>query len=175
MFVNDDPFTKSEKIQDCIKTHDRVFFIDFGVSIDATALQKVIDTNDNYDVVVFPGVTEGIDWSMFTENVKRKSTEPVSQMGLHFDTDVGGCIDGDMYTVKSTTAKVWVMMTKSIHKKIKDRRTGTFKIAPKLATMFEKFKESGAKIVAYTAAEVTSTYTHECFGNILNSSGIKST
>jgi len=175
IFVNDDPFLKSEKIQDCIKSHDRILFIDFGVSIDADALIKALEPNDNYDIIVFPGVKEGIDWGMFTEKVKRASTEPVSQMGLHFDTVVGGSIDGDMYTVKSTNPKAWVMMNKTTLKKIKDRRTSNFKIAPKSSAMFEKFKESGVKIVAYTAAEVTSTYTHECFGNILNSTGIKST
>ena len=174
MFVNDDPFLKSEKIQNCIKTYDRILFIDFGVSIDANALTNVLEPNDNYDIVVFPGVKEGIDWNMFAEKVKCASTEPVSQMGLHFDTTVGGSIDGDMYTVKSTDPKAWVMMTKNTLKKIKDRRTSSFKIAPKSSVMFEKFKESGVKIVAYTAAEVTSTYTHECFGNILNSTGIKS-
>jgi hypothetical protein len=175
ILVNDDPFTKSEKIQNCIKTHDRILFIDFGVSVDVDALRTVFDANDKYDVIVYPGVKEGIDWEMFTKGVRSKSSEPVSQMGLHFDTDVGGRIDGDMYTVKSTCPKAWVMMTKSVHKKIKDRRTGLFKIAPKLDSMFDKFKELGVKIVANTAAEVTSIYTHECFGNIINSTGIKST
>ena len=175
VFVNDDPFAKSEKIQQYMKTHDRIFFIDFGVCVDADALQKVVDVNDNYDVIVFPGVKEGVDWDMFKTKVKQGSSEPVSQMGLHFDTEVGACIDGDMYNVRSTTPKIWVMMNKNVQKKIRDRRTGTVKIPPKSSLMFEKFKESGVKIVAYTSAEVTSTYTHECFGNILNSSGIKST
>ena len=175
VFVNDDPFSRAEKIHECLKTHDRILFIDFGVSIDANALGKVVDTNDKYDMIIFPGVKEGIDWDMFAKKVKSKTSEPTNQIGLHFDTTVGAHIHDDMYTVTSTDPKAWVMMNKSIIKKIKDRRTGNIKIQPKSSTMFEKFKESGVKIVAYTAAEVTSTYTHECFGNIINSSGIKST
>lgn len=175
VFVNDDPFSKAEKIHECLKTHDRILFVDFGVSIDTNALGKVVDTNDKYDMIIFPGVKEGIDWDMFTKKVKSQTSEPINQIGLHFDTTVGAHIHDDMYTVTSTDPKAWVMMNKSIIKKIKDRRTGNIKIPPKSSTMFEKFKESGVKIVAYTAAEVTSTYTHECFGNIINSSGIKST
>ena len=32
-FVNDDPYDKSESIEKFIKTHDRIFFIDFGVHL----------------------------------------------------------------------------------------------------------------------------------------------
>ena len=66
------------------------------------------------------------------------------------------------------------MMCKPTLKRVKCRRTGDVKIYPKSEKMFDKFRENGVKIVAYTAANIVITYTHECLGNILNSAGIKS-
>lgn len=174
-FVNDDTFKKSEMIQTCMGTHDRVFFIDFGVGLDDQTLAKVVDPNIHGDVMVFPGAKEGINWDMFKQKVNDESTEPVEQMGLEFDTNVGSCIDGDIYKVDTTEAKTWVLASKPVLKKMRDKRTGKYKIPPKFDVMFEKFKEFGVKISAYVGAQVTNTYTHECFGNILNSSGVKST
>jgi len=39
--------------------------------------------------------------------------------------------------------------------------------------MFEKFKESGTRIYAFSASKLTLTYTHECISNILNAAGVK--
>jgi len=172
-FVDDNPYAKSECIEKFIKTHDRIFFIDFGVNLDDNALSIVFDTNDKFHIVVFPTVNAGIDWDMFKDKVISGSTEPTNQMGLTFDTDVSTCIQEDFYNVKSTQAKTWVMMCKPTLRNLKCKRSGNFKIHPKLETMFIKFKESGVKIVAYTAAKTLITHQHECVGNILNSAGIK--
>ena len=42
VFVNDDPYEKCEIIQKYIKTHDRIFFIDFGIAVDDLSLSKCL-------------------------------------------------------------------------------------------------------------------------------------
>ena len=174
LFVDDDPFEKADMIYKYLKTHDRIFFVDFGISVDDDSLDKVFDKHDGIGCMVFPGVTEGIDWDMFKEKIKNGTKEPVEQMGLHFDTDVGTKVYGDVYTVKETSAKAWVMMNKSVTKNLKDRKNGSFKIHPRMKTMFMKFQEAGIKIHAYTASKLVMTYSHECISNILNAAGVKS-
>jgi hypothetical protein len=174
-FVNDDPYEKSEAIHKFMKTHDRIFFVDFGIHVDEASLNTVLAKNEGYGAVVFPGVKEGIDWDMFKKKVHEKSTEPIEQMGLTFDTEVLAKVAEDIHTVKTSGAKSWVLMTKPVLRSIRDKRTGTYKIHPKLDVMFAKFKEHGVRVVAFTAAKLVNTYTHECVGNIVNSSGVKAT
>jgi len=169
-YVDDDSFKKAEIIQQYAKTHERIFFIDFGISADDESIDKVLGDLDGFGVLVFPGVKEGVDWELFKSKVKGGSEEPISQMGLHFDTTVGNKISDNIHVVTSTEAKCWVMNTKNLIKNIKDKK-GNWKIYPK---MFEKFKEQGVKIYAFTAAKLTMTYPHECISNILNAAGVKS-
>jgi len=175
MFVNDDPFEKSDKIHGCMKTHDRIFFIDFGIQVDDVSMKCVLDKNEGQGVVVFPGVREGIDWAMFKTKVLAESKEPTEQLCLSIDTEVGTKIAENLWTVKSTGARSWVLMCKPVLKSIRDKRTGTYKIHPKLDTMFHVFKEHGVRLVAFTAAKLVQTYSHECIGNIVNSMGVKAT
>jgi hypothetical protein len=169
-YVDDDPFKKAEIIQQYAKTHDRIFFVDFGISADDESIDKVLGDLNGFGVLVFPGVKEGVDWNLFKSKVRSDSEEPITQMGLHFDTEVGNKISDNIHTVTSTEARCWVMNTKNLIKNIKDKR-GNWKIYPK---MFEKFKEQGVKIYAFTAAKLTMNYTHECISNILNAAGVKS-
>jgi len=120
--------------------------------------------------MVFPGVKEGVDWDLFRDKINENSTEPIEQMGLHFDTDVGKKISEDIYSVVSTDARVWFTNCKSVIKSIKDKKTGNWSIHPKI---LEKFKEKGVKLYAFTASKLTMTYTHECVSNILNAAGVK--
>ena len=175
VFVDDDPYEKSETIHRFMKTHDRIFFVDFGIHVDDASMQMVLAKNEGYGAVVFPGVKEGIDWGAFKKKVRDGSTEPVEQMGLEFDTEVVAKVAENIHTVKTSGAKSWVLMCKSVLKSIKDKRTGTYKIHPKLDVMFAKFKEHGVRVVAFTAAKLVQTYSHECIGNIVNSSGVKAT
>jgi len=169
-YVDDDSFKKAEIIQQYAKTHDRIFFIDFGISADDESIDKVLGDLDGFGVLVFPGVKEGVDWNLFKSKVRSECKEPITQMGLHFDTEVGNKISDNIHVVTSTEAKCWVMNTKNLIKNIKDKK-GNWKIYPK---MFEKFKEQGVKIYAFTSAKLTMTYTHECISNILNAAGVKS-
>lgn len=175
VFTDEDPYAKSETIHTFMKTHDRIFFIDFGIHVDDESMKMIIGKNEGYGVLVFPGVKEGINWTMFKEKILAESTEPTEQMGLDFDTEVVAKVAENIYTIKTTSAKSWVLMSKNVLKQIKDKRTGTYKIHPKLDVMFSKFKEHGVRIVAFTAAKLIQTYSHECIGNIINSNGVKAT
>ena len=174
IFVNEDPYEKSEMIQSKMKICDRILFIDYGISVDDDSLKKCFEQYEGVGVLVFPGVKEGIDWEMFKDKVKNDVKEPIQQMGMHFDTSVGRKITEDIYVVDETSSKCWVMMTKNVLKHVKDKKSGSFKIYPKMTTMFSKLRESGVKIHAYVEAKLTMTYAHECLSNILHSSGIKS-
>lgn len=170
MYVNDDPYEKAETVQQYMKSHDRIIFVDFGIGIDDLSLDQCFETHEGVGCLVFPAVKEGIDWEMFKTKVKDGSSEPVEQMGLYFDTNVGKKISDDIYNVTSTEARAWVMNTKNVVKNIKDKKTGNWKIYPK---MFDKFREQHVRIYAFTAAKLTMTYTHECVSNILNAAGVK--
>ena len=65
-------------------------------------------------------------------------------------------------------------MSKNVIKHIKDKKSSSYKIFPKMETMFSKFQESGVKIVAYPKSKLIMTYNHECVSNILNAAGVKS-
>jgi len=168
-YVDDDPFKKADIIQQYAKTHERIFFVDFGINVDEESIDRVLSDLSGFGVLVFPGVKEGVDWNLFKTKVRSDCKEPISQMGLHFDTEVGKEISENIHLVTSTEAKCWVMNTKNLIKNIKDKK-GNWKIYPK---MFEKFKDQGVKIYAFTAAKLTMTYTHECISNILNAAGVK--
>ena len=174
-FVNDDPFEKAEMIQSCMKDYDRVLFVDFGIQMDDASIAHIFSPMDGVGVLVYPGVTEGIDWEMFKDKIKSESNEPIAQMGLYFDTDVSKEISDDIYQVKATKARCWIMNSKNVAKTIKDKKTGSYKIYPKMDSMFEKFKQHGVKINAFVGAKLTATYGHECIANILNTAGVQAT
>lgn len=169
LYVNDDPFEKIEMFQKCLSKCDRLFFIDFGIGVDDASLKQIFENHEGIGVLVFPGVKEGIDWELFKTKVKEGSNEPVSQMGLNFDTQVGRKISEDIYSVTTTEAKSWVMFSKNVMKNAKDKK-GNFNLHVK---MFDKLKECGVKIYAFTASKLTITYPHECISNILGAAGVK--
>lgn len=168
VYVDDDPYKKSELVEKYMKTHDRIFFIDFGIGVDDDSLDQVLESHEGVGCLVFPGVKEGIDWEMFKKKIQNDSSEPVSQMGLHFDTVVGSAVSKDIRKVESTSAKVWIMNTKNVTKTL--HKSKDSKISPK---MFEKFIRQNVRVYAFTAAKLTIIYTHECVSNILNAANVK--
>lgn len=168
IYVNDDPYEKANAIQICMKKCDKLFFIDFGVGVDDDSLNHIFEMHDNVGCVVFPGVKEGINWDQFKSKLKTGSTEPVTQIGLEFDTEVGKKITENVYHVNKTDARAWIMNTKNVLKSL--QKAKDTKIHPK---MFEKFLQQGVRVFAFTAAKLTMTYTHECVSNILNAAGVK--
>lgn len=167
MFCNDDPFLKAETIQKLMKNYDRIFYIDFGINIDSDSMDQLFETYEGCGVLVFPAAKEGIDWGMFKSKVLANSSEPVYQMGLHFDTDVGAVVKGDVYQVTNTTSRCWVMNCKNVKKKMGDTKILNYE------KMFEKMKNYGVKVYAWTKAIVISTYAHECISNIMNAAGVR--
>lgn len=167
-YVDDEPFQKADMVQKYMKTHDRIIFIDFGISMDDATIAQCFEPHEHVGCLVFPGVKEGVDWELFKSKIKSESTEPIEQMGLNFDTEIGMKISDDIYRVKSTEAKAWMMNTKNVMKTLK--KSGGIKV---YAKMFEKFLEQDVRIYAFTASKLTMTYTHECVSNILNAAGVK--
>jgi hypothetical protein len=165
LYVNDDSFEKVDAIKKCLARCDRLFYVDFGINVDDESIKQLFQPHEGIGVLVFPGVKDGVDWGIFRHKVKEGSNEPVSQMGLNFDTDVGQKISTDIYKVNKTEARAWVMFSKNTLKKCKKFSA---------SNMFDTMLEQGVKIFAFTAAKLTMTYTHECISNILNAAGVKS-
>jgi len=174
MFCPDDPYAKADTIQKILKERkdlDRLLFIDYGVHMDEASLRETVMSNyEGCGMLCFPGAVEGIDWEQFTRAVKDDTDEPNTQKGLNFDTEIGPRkIAENVYSVKQTAARAWMMHVKNVRKKLVDKP-----IAPGLK-MFERLRDSGVKIYAYTDAKLTMTYTHEAMSNILNAAGVKVT
>ena len=165
LYVNDDPFEKSEMIKKCLSKCDRLFFIDFGINVDEESIKELFKPHDGVGVLVFPGVKDGIDWGLFKHKVREGSEEPVSQMGLNFDTEVGQKVSKDIYKVKNTEARAWVMFSKNTLKKCKKFTA---------SNMLNNLRDEDVKIYAFTASKLIMTYTHECVSNILSAAGVKS-
>ena len=176
-FVTDDPYAKAKAIENHMKICDRILFVDFGISMDENSIAEVIKPHEDIGCLVFPGVVEGIDWDLFKDKVLKDVDEPKHQMGLNFDTNVDEEISKDIYTVKNTSARAWIMNCASVTETLKnpknDRKFGVNMIPPRMDMMFLKFRENGIKIHAFTAAKLTMTYGHECISNILNAAGVK--
>lgn len=167
MFCNDDPFLKAETLQKLVKNYDRVFYIDFGINLDGDSMDQLFENYEGCGVLVFPAAREGIDWAMFKQKVLADSKEPVHQMGLHFDTNVDTQIKGDLYNVTTTTSRCWVMNCRVVKKKMGDTKILNYD------KMFEKMKNYGVKVYAWTSANVIATYAHECISNIMNAAGVR--
>lgn len=171
-FIKDDPFEKSSAISRKLKTCDRILFIDYAIQIDRETIPKIFEKVEGWNCLVFPCVTEGINWSQFKTKVKSGSTEPIEQMGLEFDTEVGAKISDGIYKVKKTNPKCWVMETKSVLKLMKEKKGEGLKLPSKNDELFEKMLQKNVKIAAYTKANIQTIFSHECLGNILNASGV---
>ena len=117
VFVRDDPFEKYDILMKKLKHCDRLLWIEYSLFVDEASLIKMIDPfPKGYQCMVLPCVTEGINWDMFKKKICDGSTEPESQMGLDFDTEVGQKISDDVYTVTKTTPKAWALDAKQVFK-----------------------------------------------------------
>ena len=169
LYVNDNPFDVVEMIQKTLTKCDRIFFVDFGIGVDEESIKQIFKDHEGIGALVFPGVKDGIDWGLFKHKVREGSEEPVSQMGINFDTEVDRKISTDIYTVTNTNARSYVLFTKNIMKNARDKK-GNVNLHVR---MFEKLREQKVKIHAFTASKLIMTYTHECVSNILNAAGVK--
>ena len=172
-FINDDPSEISKCITHALKKTGKIFFIDYGTAVSADSLTPLLsDLPDGGNMIVAPVVKEGIDWDMFKDKIKSNSTEPIHQMGLTFDTVVTKKVADGIWKTNKTNPKIWVMNTKPVLKKLKDKN-GKYTIPKTKEGFYDLLISKGVKILVATKAETTTQFQHECISNILNSSGIK--
>jgi hypothetical protein len=170
LYTDNNLHEKANALSRAFKESDRVVYLDYSVSVDNESLDVLLDPYPpSFSGVVLPAVSEGVDWALFKKKTAAGSTEPSSQMGLSFDTEVDKPIKNtDMWTIKKTNPKVWALDSKSVIKTLRVRKGDGFKVPLDQSDMFTKIKAC-----AYTKAKVTLTYTHECLGNILECAGVK--
>lgn len=166
-FVED---TKS--LQRLIRQGERVLWVNYGCCLDNGSFEQIFETVPGRDVLVFPTVKEGIDWNQFRKAVKNDSEEPMHQMGLHFDTDIGSKVSDGVWTVTKSAPQVFVLDGKAVCKKMKTTKGEGLKLPRDIDQIFERMIDSGVKIHAWTKANVLVHYTHECLGNILEATGV---
>lgn len=156
-----------------IKSGERIFWMDYGTNLNNEELHRVVSPFENgVSVIVFPSVKEGINWDMFAKKTREGSSEPASQRGLAFDTEVSKKISDGLYECTKTSARVWAMDAKPVDKKLRGGKTPVSLPLHDNQVMFDCLRAQGIKIGAATRANVVCHYVHECFGNILESSGV---
>jgi hypothetical protein len=166
--------TDKTSLPKIIKTGERIMWLDYGTNIDEASIIKAIEPFEKgVQILVFPAVKEGIDWDRFVKRTRDGSTEPVHQRGLGFDTEVGKKIVDNIYDVTSTSARVWAMDAKPVDKKLRQGKVPINLPLNDDGEMFKTLINNGIKVGAFTTADVVCHYIHECFGNILEMSGIK--
>lgn len=151
-----------------MKSGERIVWFDYGTNLDQASVPRLLAPMDkDVKVIVFPAVIEGVDWDMFRKKTEAGSTEPIYQRALNFDTDVEKKITGtDLYDVTKTDARVWVMDSKPIDKKLRGQTFDSYE------NLFSKIKAAGIRVAAYAEAVVVRHFTHECHGNILEMPGV---
>ena len=158
-----------------VKTGERIVWFDYGTNLDNDSIPRIFAPMEkDVRVLVFPAVTEGVDWNMFKKKTLDGSKEPIHQRGLNFDTDVSKKITGtDLWDVNNTSARVWVMESNPIHKKLKSLSKNVS--CESYEGLFQQVKSLGIRIAALPSAVVVRHFTHECLGNILESPGVHMT
>ena len=155
-----------------VKTGERILWFDYGTNLDQDSIPRVLSPMEkDIRVIVFPSVVEGVDWDMFRKKTVEGSTEPIHQRALTFDTDVAKKVVGtDLYDVVKTSARVWVMDSKPIEKKLKSVQKNLS--CDSYENMFAQLKSNNIRVVALPSATVIRHFTHKCLGNILEMPGV---
>jgi hypothetical protein len=155
-----------------VKSGERIVWFDYGTNLDADTIPRVFSPMEkDIRVVVFPSVVEGVDWDMFKKKTLASSTEPIHQRALNFDTDVTKKVVGtDLYDVEKTSARVWVMDSKPIDKKLKSIQKNLS--CDSYESLFAQLKANNLRITALPSALVIRHFTHKCLGNILEMPGV---
>ena len=157
-----------------LKTGERIIWFDYGTNLDEHTLRQLMEPFEkDVRVLVCPSVREGINWDMFRKKTLAGSTEPASQRGLAFDTEVGKKLEDGLYEVTATSARVWAMDSKPIDKKLRGEKVQVKLPTETYEAMFETIQRLGIKVAAATKASVVCHYTHECVGNILETPGVR--
>lgn len=168
-FVDDNETDKVNVLKNGLKNSDRFMWVDYGVGISQDTLQSVFLKIPNcVDGLVFPApVKDVINWDTFENEVKKNTNEPLGQVALEFDTEVGKnqLIPGIVYNVTKTKPQVWLCDSKKVFKKLKNIES--------LKLMSDFFSKSKTRWGAVVNTTVTTYFTHECIGNIMNIPNVK--
>ena len=159
-----------------MKSGERIFWMDYGTNLNNEILNKVVDPFDKgVQILVFPSVKEGINWENFKKKTRAGSSENSGQRGLEFDTTVGRKLADGLYECEKTEARVWVMDSKPVDKKLRGGKE-TIKVPyDDNESMFATLRNLGIKIGVASEAIVVCHFVHECFGNILEAAGVELT
>ena len=156
-----------------IKSGERIVWLDYGTNIDQDNVQVVFQPFDKeVRVLVCPAVKEGIDWEMFRKKTLANSKEPSSQRALSFDTEVGKKIADGVYDVTKTSARVWIMESKPIDKKLRGDKNPVKLDTSSYEAMFDQLLKMGIRVAAATKVQVICHFIHKCSGNILETPGV---
>ena len=173
-FVNDDLYERREVFTKALKRCDRIIWINYSVHVDNTSIEKLFDKFvPGFHALVLPCVTPGIDWDMFKAKVAQDSKEPLYQMGLNFDTEVGKAIGEDLREVTATVPMAWAVDSKHTLKALKGNKGEGLTVPLSVAEMFKTLMARGVRVFAFTAANLIVTYPHECIGNLLSAAGVE--
>ena len=155
-----------------VKSGERIVWFDYGTNLDHDSIPRLLSPMEkDIRVIVFPAVVEGVDWDMFRKKTMEGSTEPIHQRALTFDTDVAKKVVGtDLYDVIKTSARVWVMDSKPIDKKLKSAQKNLS--CESYESLFAQLKTNNLRVVALPSATVIRHFTHKCLGNILEMPGV---
>lgn len=151
-FVND-----NSSLQKTLKGCDKLIWVDYGVSVNQTTLENLISSDGT---VVVPCVKDEVDWEQFRRKTLENSTESINQRALKFDIEANS---KNEYI--SGVPRIFCMDSKSVLKKLRD--------SDSKFTSFEHLKKLGLKISVLRSETVTCHYVYECIGNILESSGVR--
>ena len=152
-----------------MKSSDRLLWVDYGACLDSDSFDTLFD---KYEVLVYPSVKEGINWEVFKDRVKKGTDEPIGQVGLDFDTDVGKKISDGMYVVNSSNPAVFAIDCAKVIDKVRDKKGQGMNLPTTIEDVFKKFVQKEVKITAYSKCKVLRHYSHECVGNILEAIGV---
>lgn len=168
-FVNDNEVDKLGVLKKSLKGCDRVIWIDYGMSISReTAQAFFVKTVTAVDGAVLPApLKDHVDWDTFRNEIEKNTTEPVHQIALKFDTEVGtkDIIPGIMHDVKATSPQLWYLDSKKATRKINKNAEGA-------RILGDVFKKAKLQFGAIIFSDVHTHFTHECTGNIMNMSGL---
>ena len=155
-----------------VKTGERIVWFDYGTNLDQESIPRVLSPMEkDIRVVVFPSVVEGVDWDMFRKKTVEGSKEPIHQRALTFDTDVAKKVVGtDLYDVVKTSARVWVMDSKPVDRKLKSVQKNLS--CDSYESLFSQLKSNNLRVVALPSATVIRHFTHKCLGSILEMPGV---
>ncbi len=162
--------TDRSNFQKAMKNAERMVWIDYGVALDRENIERIVlsDFPENYKVLVVPCVTESVDWNAFKKKTLAGSSEPTHQRALKFDTECSSSTSKNgisEFTSSTTDGRVIIMDTKAVLKKLRDH-DASYK-------SLDQIKKMGVKIGVLKSCPVTCHYVYECFGNIIESSGVR--